>query len=454
MVTRTNPRLIFLIAAAVLWSQEPTIRVDVQQVLVPVVVTDKKGHHVTGLHASDFRILEDGVEQKIASFSSDTAASAGDIGALSNEAAPGRSDPASAPAAPRHTFVICLDTLHASRADAPRVRAALESLFGKEKSAGAQYVLMAIGRQMRVLEPATTDPLAIEVKIRSAGFENAMVGPDAATLAAQLENLRIRMDSFCKRCGCGMRPRNCDSEIDTLKQYVDGEADHWAAPTKELHAQFRSVVEELALLPTGRTLILVSGGFYVDPKAELYAAVSAYLPDHPQFKLEDSANSDPDLRAALQVAADRNVIIDTIDSRSGAAAPVVGTESMDASRGATGNGGDMGLGDMGSSRARTARVQSVPGGQAPALPMEPSAAMEQIARLTGGVNFRSSGDLQKEFRSALADGRQYYLLAYTPANSPGPAGTPGKFRSITVETPGKNLTIRAKAGYWAPGVAQ
>src|SRR5207244_10289923 len=31
---------------------DPVIRLDVQQVLVPVIVTDKKGHHVTGLHAS------------------------------------------------------------------------------------------------------------------------------------------------------------------------------------------------------------------------------------------------------------------------------------------------------------------------------------------------------------------------------------------------------------------
>ncbi len=46
---------------------------DVRQVLVPVVVTDKQGHHVTGLTQTDFKVFEDGVEQKITAFSSERA---------------------------------------------------------------------------------------------------------------------------------------------------------------------------------------------------------------------------------------------------------------------------------------------------------------------------------------------------------------------------------------------
>src|ERR1700677_1024589 len=74
IVNHMRPRLILVVAAWSLFAQQDaTIRVDVQQVLVPVVVTDKKGHHVSGLHKSDFRIFEDGVQQEIAAFSSDTA---------------------------------------------------------------------------------------------------------------------------------------------------------------------------------------------------------------------------------------------------------------------------------------------------------------------------------------------------------------------------------------------
>jgi len=57
--------------------EAPPIRAEVREVLVPVIVTDKKGHHVTGLKAADFRIEEDGVPQEITAFSTDTAPSAG-----------------------------------------------------------------------------------------------------------------------------------------------------------------------------------------------------------------------------------------------------------------------------------------------------------------------------------------------------------------------------------------
>src|SRR5579863_1305649 len=238
-----RPRLILVVAAWNLFAQDTTIRVDVRQVLVPVVVTDKKGHHVSGLHASDFQIFEDGVQQDLASFSSDTAGSVDDIAALSKP---------SAAAGPRHTYVICIDTLHASAADAGRIREALENFFEKEKPTDAQYVLIGIGRQLQVLQAATTNPLAILLKLRSTAFQSAMGGLDASAMSAQLQNIRTRMGEFCRRCGCGARPnRNCDSEIDTLKQSVDADAERWIAPTNGLLEQFRTVVAELAKLPTG-----------------------------------------------------------------------------------------------------------------------------------------------------------------------------------------------------------
>jgi hypothetical protein len=44
-------------------------RLTVNQIVVPVVVTDAKGHRVTGLKAEDFEVLEDGALRKILSFS-------------------------------------------------------------------------------------------------------------------------------------------------------------------------------------------------------------------------------------------------------------------------------------------------------------------------------------------------------------------------------------------------
>ena len=76
--------------------------------------------------------------------------------------------------------------------------------------------------------------------------------------------------------------------------------------------------------------------------------------------------------------------------------------------------------------------------------------MKEAAQATGGVYFHDGSDMLKQLRSAVADGREYYVLAYTPKNG----AHDGKYRTITVETSDKKLTIRAKPGYWAEDAAQ
>jgi VWFA-related protein len=422
-------QLAALVGTACLFAQqEPTIRVDVQQVLVPTFVTDKKGHHVSGLRAADFELLEDGVAQEIASVSSD-------VGAWG----------------PRHTFVICLDLLHTSASDAARMRQALESLFEKEKASDAQYVLLGIGLQLQVLQAATSNPLEILLKVRGPAFHQPLGGLDETALSAELQSVNSRMEEFCRRCSCSARSnqRSCDSEIDTLKQGLDGDAERWIAPSRGMVKQFQAAVEELAKLPTARTLILISGGFDMDPKREIYAAAAAYLPNAPQLHIEGNPEMEPALEEALKTAAARNVTIYAIDPRRGVATAPAKAGAMDASAtGATSGGGSI-LGTnrnaRGNDSMRSGTLQGVASPRGGGFAAPDSGSMERLARSTGGVYTHEAGDLVKPLHSAVADGHEYYVLSYTPKNS----AHDGKFRTIKVEAKDPKLSIRAKAGYWA-----
>jgi len=55
-----------------LFAQDPIIKTSVPLVLVPVTVTDRKGHSVDGLHAEDFLVRDEGKPQKIRMDTSDT----------------------------------------------------------------------------------------------------------------------------------------------------------------------------------------------------------------------------------------------------------------------------------------------------------------------------------------------------------------------------------------------
>ncbi len=56
------------VAPLALPAQQPTIRADVEAVIVNVLVTDRNGRPMAGLERDDFRIYEDKVEQEITSF--------------------------------------------------------------------------------------------------------------------------------------------------------------------------------------------------------------------------------------------------------------------------------------------------------------------------------------------------------------------------------------------------
>jgi Ca-activated chloride channel family protein len=59
---------IFLLVALAMAQDRPTFRVKVDMVVLSFQVTDNKSHYINGLKAKDFRILEDGIPQKLNTF--------------------------------------------------------------------------------------------------------------------------------------------------------------------------------------------------------------------------------------------------------------------------------------------------------------------------------------------------------------------------------------------------
>jgi Ca-activated chloride channel family protein len=60
--------LLGLVVGLALAQERPTFRVKVDMVVLSFQITDNKGHYINGLKPKDFRILEDGIQQKMATF--------------------------------------------------------------------------------------------------------------------------------------------------------------------------------------------------------------------------------------------------------------------------------------------------------------------------------------------------------------------------------------------------
>jgi VWFA-related protein len=73
---------------------------------------------------------------------------------------------------------------------------------------------------------------------------------------------------------------------------------------------------------------------------------------------------------------------------------------------------------------------------------------EGVAVDTGGEYFRSN-DLLTSMQAVVTQSSGFYLLGYSAAER----ATDGKYHKLRVKVKGSGLEVRARAGYWAPSVA-
>jgi VWFA-related protein len=433
-------RLVKVVETA-LTAPESTIKVDVRQVLVPVVVVDKEGHHVTGLSQADFKVFEDGLEQKITAFSAESSGlpqaditpTAGTPREPVAASAPARQTAPVQPPA-RRTYLIVIDTLHASFNNFTAAREALEKLFQQEHSEGSQYVLIAIGTSSQMVVNTTPDPAAVLAVLQSKKFQKIFLDGQQGGLRGEME--RYQRDLNETRSVCDLYAKTGEmlfrSKCETGKARVPTEAEQIAELDRTLTVgflrQFRALVMQLARARDRRTIVLVSDGFQIVPGREAYDLLSAYFPEIRGYSQRATERMQSEFEPILQVAAKSNIKIDTIDSRG-----LYGQKAFDASSSANPVSVDGAVG-------RVERNVAAADGN----------TLMEIAEATGGTAFHDNNDLFHGLQRAFADGREYYTIAYVSGN----ANLDGKFRAITVRVPGKNVVVNAKKGYWGEPAAQ
>ena len=407
----------------------PVIRVEVRQVVVPVLVRDKDGHHVNGLKQGDFRVFEDGVEQTVTAFQVETSGSAAAAVEVAPTAAAEREVPpaesaAAAPGRIRHTYLICIDTMHAAFGNLHYAREALQKFFASQRAGDSQYALIALGRSMNVLQNLTQDPAAVLAALDDKNFAKMALGSQNSSwqdtlrrFTEEMNEIRTLVDSPGPDHELGLQ------RMKMLPNEAQGLASMDRMFTVTLLNQLKSLVSQLAKSNEHRTLLLISDGFQLNAGREAWELMLAYFPELSRYALNGYDRLSDDFDGVVKIAARSNIIIDTIDAR-GLYTP----SYFDASHGTV--------------KPNVApRLMSAMSG----LQSDAGSSLEAFAAATGGTAFKNSNDLFAGIQKAVADGRDYYSLAYVSTNPT----MDGKFRTITVEVKGKKLGVQAKRGYWA-----
>ena len=256
-------RSIILIGlAGLMTAQEPsTFRVNTRLVEVDVVVRSKDSA-VTGLTQNDFRILDNGKPQSIATFSVRSSATRGKTtgtplppGVISNRVDRRGEDPVAA-------TVILLDLLNTEVAD--------QSYFGKEllkylksRQPGEQVAIYSLLKTLKIVQDFTEDPqrLLLAASRTHAQQSVSLASSDESALKTEVNTIRRTVTD----------PNNADEVLqaevlalmaematNAITEMEDAEKKNRALLTS---AALEDIARHLRGLPGRKKLVWVSGGF-------------------------------------------------------------------------------------------------------------------------------------------------------------------------------------------------
>jgi len=390
--------------------------------LVPAVVTDKYGHHITGLTREDFVVRENGVEQKIATFDEIKS----DPHRLSRWKGPDEfsNSLADGGMSARITVIVLdlLNTPFTAQADARKdlLKYLTQSVDQREPT--GLYTLTRNGIQ--TVHDFTTDPrvlLAALHKLR--GDEDHTVDApevvESVTGTASPEGSAGQNPGIAARLGSGtdsVNPGAVKSEFQRLQMMLSQDAElslqsfqQRLAITYTLQGM-QQLAQALAGVPGRKSLIWASGGFPFTVSGE-----TMYIAPLARDSLTDVL---PMYERTWQLLNAAQIALYPVD--------VKGLEAVTMAP------------------ASIRRPGRNYGQNAILRQMDMHATFDLFAAATGGRAYYDSNDLVKGFNDAVNDSAEYYMLGYYLDQSKTRAG----WHKLTVKVNRDHAQVRARSGFF------
>jgi VWFA-related protein len=345
-------------------------------VLIPTLVTDKSGKHITGLKQEDFTVLENGAEQKIATFeeiSTDPARFSrprnSDPTIFSNSLGGGVSS--------RRITLMVLDLINTPIMDQAMARHDLLKYLTQsvdQREPTALYTLTRSG--IHVVHDFTTDPRVLVAALHK-------VRGDPTQLVDSPETMETIAGSASPDGSAGVDPGAVQTEAQQLQSMMEDAAlnlqsfEQRLAITYTLEAM-QQVAQALAGFPGRKSLVWASGGFpfsVSDDTMQLAPAGRDSLTDVlPMYE------------HTWQLLNDAQISLYPVD--------VKGLQVVVAPNAS--------LRNPGKNFSRNMSWRN----------LDTQSTLQTFAAMTGGRAYYNSNDLVKGFRDAVDDSAEYYMIGY------------------------------------------
>jgi VWFA-related protein len=410
-------------------------------ILVDVIVRDRKGRPVTDLSADDFTVAEDGVAQKVDTFT--RVSRGGGIGVGVAWKTPDNTITVTPPAAAetsaasgtsleQPTTALVFD--HLSSESLRLAQRATLDYVPMNGESDVRVGVFATDPGVRVLQPFTTDRGLVRRAVASVVPSGTAAADEKAERRDELTAQRREMEGQAQLTaatgvmgtGAGMA-RNASvvgeretqlqlirTELNMLRSFDNLDRTHRGYDTAQTLLR---VVQQLSSIPGRKTIVFFSEGLPVSP------SLSAGL---------DSV---------IDVANRANVTTYAVDAKGLQSKSLLTNARKEMNDFAEERLNQVTTGADRTEQPLTMAFERVED----TMRLDSRTGLARLSEETGGFLIEQTNDLSSAFRRIDEDNRYHYLLTYSPAN----AALNGEFRTIQVKVRRPGAQVFARKGYRA-----
>ncbi|MBS1809880.1 MAG: VWA domain-containing protein [Acidobacteria bacterium] len=419
--------------------QGEVLRIGAEEVLLDIVVRDKKGRGIRDLKAGDIEIYEDGVKQEITSFRLVNREAVVEAG--SNSTTPANAPKTNVPSTADPTRQINLVSFVFERLspDGRRnARMAAMEFLKEEYGPNVMVAIFALDQRLSAIQSFTSDRDRIKTAV------DRVIGMAPSSFASESQKIRQELENFTKADATAAQSAASVGQGGASTVNGGAFADAKAA---EVTLNILRLADDSARQQQGQASIFSLLSLIEGQKKLLGRKTVVYFSEGLQVP--------PNLKDAFQT---------TISSANRAN---VSFYAMDARGLQTQSDFDSAKESLNSAVAATQRQQRTRGGEAvtveqvkafdnaeSAITKNTQNNLASLAESTGGAFVANTNDFRTPMKRVLAELNSYYEASYSPTGKE----FDGKFRTITVKALRPDIVLQTRSGYFAvptmEGVAQ
>lgn len=398
------------------------IRTNTQEVLLDVVVRDKKGHLVKDLSSKDFEVTDDGEPQKIRSFRLMTASEADAAAAASPRPADsGKSSGTLDPLRQIRIVTLVFDRLGPDARN--NARLAVNDLLKSESGPNLFFAVFSIDQRLSILQQYTTDKERIrKAVLKVTSSASSLYKSESDQIEGELQTVAAQQASASVAAPSGGPPNSGSLVSAALAQLTLNTLQFSQTLDRTLQGRstlfaLKSLISQEYRLPGRKTLLFFSEGLNIPP----------------EYKEE--------FEGLISNANRANVSVYGIDARG------LVTSSQNSLGGSL-----LTEASSGSRSQQQTRSGPVTRDQVTSIDRSDEAirsnsqnSLAEISDKTGGFMIANTNDLRSNIKRVTEDMDTHYELAY----SPDIRNFDGHFRKIAVHLSRPELRVQSRGGYYA-----